>query len=412
MTDATQEPQSTAITVSNQGSLAAFSPDPERVKALAAQFVMTLTYRGSEDLTYKERIALAAAALAYNLSPALGQLWYIHDQGMFVGAPGWVAKMNEHADKHGYQWRGHEIRLFKESYADHGIPDNAQIAFKYIIRRSDFDDFYSARAIELVKAGFNYEQCKEIIGPAPQITGIGWVGANEKVETEAKGAKMSVGQKAIKRAMVDALKKIVHLPFAAEGDTLTDGRVVESTTYLPASPKTPQPDAIDGEVTSDDQEPDPIAPADQVAQISVTRPANVTEDGEIIDNPTQPESNQPVTVQAASIPLVPLVHPSVADSPTVTEIINKTAAVMGSPMRRDTQIIKFEDLIYKNPVTLSEACTLLNGAIKARGSKVVISQQAITNAVGEKLGIQPSEVKANAHWVAMIKTAESLANAA
>lgn len=223
-----EQAQQTTALATTTGALTAFAPDPERVKALAAQFIMTLTYKGHEKLTYDERIALAAASIAYGLSPAIGEIWMLHDQGMFVGIGGWVKKFNEFADKHEFRWRYNEHRLYKQDFEAEGIPDNAKIAYRVTVRRSDFDEFYSQRAIDLAKAGFSYEQCLEILGPPPIFTGIGWIGANETLSNDGKGASQSPGQKAIKRALKDAIAKFVHLPFAGEGDRLASGETVDT----------------------------------------------------------------------------------------------------------------------------------------------------------------------------------------
>jgi hypothetical protein len=244
---------------------------------------------GSEDIPDSGIVALAQAAFAHDLDPWNGEVWCIYNKNknetsIMAGVKGWrkVAKRQLPPSEH-YYIEFQPIQPGSAEWVRYGLDTPNQYgkaverAELCILRRSDQMSKYIEQLDKLKAVTGTYQEAREIAGNPPRYIGLGIVRVGDQ-------SKMEKGQLVQKRAEQDALKKAFDLPFAdrtpqAQG-AVTIGKIDDD-------------EYIEGEYT-----PAPTPPQ---------RPANVTEDGEIIDEP-----------KPAPAPVVKLVRPLNAEQVKAT----------------------------------------------------------------------------------------------
>lgn len=203
--------------------LAVFMPGRDKIAEFGSRLKSTLSYRGADKLSNHECLALAAASMAHNLNPYIGEIWAIPGKGLMIGRAGWVKKLNEMSDSRKFRWWDEYHVIREHEREQYGIPKDAKLAYVCELRRSDTLETYITLLERMNKAmKLEYEQIMELLGRPPVIRGVGYIGAGEDLP-----GSMSIGERCKKRAFAQACKEIVHLPFEAvtEGDVV-DGQVI------------------------------------------------------------------------------------------------------------------------------------------------------------------------------------------
>jgi hypothetical protein len=162
---------------------------------------------GGQKLQPHEALALAQAAVAHNLDPFNGELWFIPGRGLMAGIKGHrrAAHRQINEEGGGNYWTEFIGPLNVDEKASLQIPTDA-LAFRCRIFDSRNIGTYTASIEKMLKAGMPWEVVSRIMGERPYTEGIGYLGKNEST-------KMSPVQCAQKRAEADALKRRFDLPF-------------------------------------------------------------------------------------------------------------------------------------------------------------------------------------------------------
>lgn len=159
---------------------------------------------GGKKLSETEALALAQGAVAHNLDPFNGEIWYIPGSGLMAGIKG-LRKAARQQIEGNFWTEFHEI-TDPDERSLFIIPDGA-LAFKCIVRDSNTIRAYSEAWKELSQNGVPIEMIPDVIGKRPFTMGIGYIKEGEKT-------KMDPIQVAMKRSEADALKRRFDLPFA------------------------------------------------------------------------------------------------------------------------------------------------------------------------------------------------------
>jgi len=161
---------------------------------------------GAKKLKPPEALALAQAAIAHGLDPFNGELWYIPGSGLMAGIKGHRRSAHRQLAQEGggNYWPEFEVLGADEKNAL-GIPP-AALTYRCKIRDTRTVEHYVAQIKSLLDAGLDWEIVSDLVGARPYTEGIGYA---EKTER----SKMSLVQRAMKRAEADALKRRFDLPF-------------------------------------------------------------------------------------------------------------------------------------------------------------------------------------------------------
>lgn len=235
MTITPQEKQSALAIVGNR-KIGKIAPDVNEITAYSIRLASILTYKGSEKLTDNERFALAAAALMYDLNPALNEVWYIPGIGLMVGRNGWTKKLNEHAAELGFTWWAQYELLQHSEYDTYFVPQDCITAWKCSIRRSDTLNTYMT-SLERVSAGglrLDHDSIIVMLGTPPVTIGVGYItkaeyeGKPDKGQYGLKTTRMNLAERAKKRAFRDCCVQMIHIPIANLPESMViDGRIID-----------------------------------------------------------------------------------------------------------------------------------------------------------------------------------------
>jgi len=190
---------------------------------------------GGQKMQPHEALALAQAAIAHNLDPFNGEIWFIPKQGLMAGIKGHRrAGHNQMArEGGGNYWVEFVGPLSIDELAAYRIPARA-LAFKARIFDSKNISTYTEAVSKLIAAGAPWEAIRSMFGDRPYTEGIGYAMPDDidpnchtckgsgKTKNKwgdlircpcAEESKMSQVARAQKRAEADALKRRFDLPF-------------------------------------------------------------------------------------------------------------------------------------------------------------------------------------------------------
>ena len=190
---------------------------------------------GAQRLTQVEALTLAQAAVAHGLDPFNGELWFLKDKG---GKPlGLMAGIKGHRrsahrqmaeEGGGNYWPDFEVLDTDEKTAL-GIPSDA-LAYRCLIRDTRTIEHYVSQIERLLKAGLDWDVVSNLVGSRPYTEGIGYAQRSEH-------SKMTLVQRAMKRAEAEALKRRFDLPFGVaigtvDSDVIEGEFVIEDEPYI------------------------------------------------------------------------------------------------------------------------------------------------------------------------------------
>lgn len=187
----------------------------ENVQAVAAR--LKLMMPGGAKYTDEEVLALAQAAVAYDLNPINGEIWMIKAEdkdgkpgkayGLMIGIRGqrkW-AKASLH-DASGNFWPTFE-RVDNAEERRRVAPNADPNAVIYLCKLYDTETLraYTRAMSEMRAAGIPYDDAKQCLGTQPYTPGYGMAWTGER-------STMQIAQRAMKRAEADALKRRFGIP--------------------------------------------------------------------------------------------------------------------------------------------------------------------------------------------------------
>lgn len=192
---------------------------------------------GAQRLTKVEALSLAQAAVAHGLDPFNGELWFLKDKsgkplGLMAGIKGHRRSAHRQMKEEGggNYWPDFDV-LDTDEKAALGIPPDA-LAYRCRIRDTHTIEHYVSQIERLLKAGLDWDIVSDLVGSRPYTEGIGYAQKSER-------SKMTLVQRAMKRAEAEALKRRFDLPF---------GIAVGTTDSL---------DVIEGEFVTEEQDNQP-----------------------------------------------------------------------------------------------------------------------------------------------------------
>jgi len=182
----------------NKSALAQFASKDE-IKALATRAQSTLMLPNGRQMTMGQSLALAQIALAHGLDPWNGEVWYIPSQtggSVMVGIKGLRKAAKAEAKKDDSTFWGNHTRVDPKKY---GEPETS-VVYEYDLRDTASTKAWAQSITACVDAGIPYNDVKQMLGDAPRAIGVGIATPDEK-------SRMSIHQRARKRAEADALKQ-------------------------------------------------------------------------------------------------------------------------------------------------------------------------------------------------------------
>lgn len=218
-----------ALTKQENNAISAWAERGD-VRELANRLQITIP--GGKKLSEVEALTLAQAAVAHGLDPFNGEIWLIPGSGLMAGIKGHrrAAHRQIQEEGGGNYWPEFEGPLSADEKADLAIPQDA-LAFRCKLRDTQTIDHYVRTIERLGGAGLTWEIIEEVVGHRPYTPGVGYAMPNEP-------SKMTLVQRAMKRAEADALKRRFDLPFGAgvgsanDNDDVLEGEFVDTSRSL------------------------------------------------------------------------------------------------------------------------------------------------------------------------------------
>jgi len=199
------------VIVTKPSALAPWA-DRAEVRDLAERLRATMP--GAQKLTPEEALTLAQAALAHGLDPLNGELWYLKNKdgtplGLMAGIKGHRrgAHLQMEREGGGNYWPEFDGPLGPDQKISLGIPPEA-LAYRCKVRDTQTVEHYTGQIERLLKAGLPWEVVSDIVGSRPYTEGVGYA-------LKSEFSKMTLVQRAMKRAEADALKRRFDLPFGS-----------------------------------------------------------------------------------------------------------------------------------------------------------------------------------------------------
>jgi hypothetical protein len=226
MTEQVTTKQVTLVTAPQPSAVAPWA-DRGDVRELAERLQTMIP--GGQKLTQVEALTLAQAAVAHGLDPFNGELWFLKDRqgkpmGLMAGIKGHrrAAHRQMREEGGGNYWPEFVGPLSVDEKAALGIPPDA-LAYRCKIRDTQTVNQYVNEIERLLTAGLPWDVVEGIVGKKPYTEGIGYAQPSEH-------SRMTLVQRAQKRAEADALKRRFDLPFGvgvgAHGDAVIEGDFV------------------------------------------------------------------------------------------------------------------------------------------------------------------------------------------
>lgn len=199
--------------------------DRAEVRDLAERLRATMP--GGQKLTPQEALTLAQAAVAHGLDPLNGELWYLKKKdgtslGLMAGIKGHRrgAHLQMEREGGGNYWPEFEGPLGPDEKISLGIPPDA-LAYRCKVRDTQTVNHYTGQIERLLQAGLPWEVVGDIVGSRPYTEGVGYA-------LKSEYSKMTLVQRAMKRAEADALKRRFDLPFGSAVGANGDVDVVDA----------------------------------------------------------------------------------------------------------------------------------------------------------------------------------------
>jgi len=165
---------------------------------------------GGKKLDAEQRLALAQASVMHGLDPFNGEIWIIPGSGVMIGIKGLRKKAREQVQ--GNFWCNFIEITNPEQRKRYGIPDGC-LAFECRLFDTETIMQYVGAIEKFTKLGMKFEQASSMMGDQPYTLGIGFA-------NPAENSKMTLIQRAMKRAEADAIKRRFDVPFGlVVGDT-------------------------------------------------------------------------------------------------------------------------------------------------------------------------------------------------
>lgn len=191
-------------------------------------------------LTTEEALTLAQYSYSLGANPLTGETWLLKDDsgkvlGLMPGVRLYRRRADEQDERRGdHRWLEADPIIDPDERVKLNIPDGA-VAVKIRLYRQSQTKAYAELAQALAAAGAPWEDIKEIAGTKPYTEGVGVI-KGEEIPHLTRGSKqMPLHTRAAKRAEVNALGKVYHLPFGfaalAEGVDFPEGATVDE--YIP-----------------------------------------------------------------------------------------------------------------------------------------------------------------------------------
>ena len=240
-----------AIVVTERPSALSAWADRGDVRELAERLQMMMP--GAQALSEVQALTLAQAAVAHGMDPFNGELWYIPGSGLMAGIKGHRRAAHEQMAREGggNYWPEFE-RLDVDECTRLGIPDDA-LAYRCKIRDTRTINHYTDQIKDLMAAGLPWEAVETIVGFRPYTEGVGYALKTER-------SKMTLVQRAMKRAEADALKRRFDLPFGAAVGVKGDTDIIVNGEFTEEPQRTPQETLEHGRaILRGDPEPLPFA---------------------------------------------------------------------------------------------------------------------------------------------------------
>lgn len=158
---------------------------------------------GGRKLDAEQRLALAQASVMHGLDPFNGEIWIIPGSGVMIGIKGLRKKAHEQVQ--GNFWCNFSEIVNPEQRQRYGIPDGC-LAFECHLFDTETIMQYVGAVEKFTKVGMKFEQAIELLGNQPFAIGVGFA-------NPAENSKMTLVQRAMKRAEADAIKRRFDVPF-------------------------------------------------------------------------------------------------------------------------------------------------------------------------------------------------------
>lgn len=206
---------------------------------------------GGQKLSGVEVAGLAQAALAHNLDPFNGEIWCLPGKGLMAGIKGHRRAAHEQINREANGSGNYYVEFYVLNIDEmtlYKIPRRA-LAFRARLHDSQTTRTYVENIERLLKAGMPWEIVSKIMGDQPFNDGIGYAMPDhpdsdckachgtgtimnkwgKQVNCECfEESKMSMVQRAQKRAEAEALKRRFDLPFTMAIGVNGDADVIDA----------------------------------------------------------------------------------------------------------------------------------------------------------------------------------------
>ena len=169
---------------------------------------------GAKKLSENEALALAQGAVAHELDPFNGEIWYIPGSGLMAGIKGLRKAARKQLEEGQTFWCEFIPILDPDKRKLYQIEEGA-LAFEAELRDTQTLMTYSNAWKDLADSGIPVDVIPQVVGKQPFTLGVG-------IFEPSEHTKMKPVQCAMKRAEADAIKRRFDLPFATPTATEED----------------------------------------------------------------------------------------------------------------------------------------------------------------------------------------------
>lgn len=187
----------------SNGSALSLYADRKEVAALATRLAKAAP--GGNRLADNQALALAQIALAHDLDPWNGEVWFIPGSGVMVGIKGLRKAADRECQRDNNTYWLDFQRVEAKKY---GLDEKGTVIYECHLRDVVTTQAY-AKSVNSLTSGAEvpYSDAVKMLGPAPVSIGVG-------IATEDEKSKMRIHARARKRAEADAIKMRFGVEFA------------------------------------------------------------------------------------------------------------------------------------------------------------------------------------------------------